>query len=93
MLAKIPIDLAKLKGKERDKEILRLGLIAELDAINLYEQLSLMASSSDVKKVLKNIANDEKTHVGEFQALLLLLDKDQAKELKKGLKEVKDLLK
>ncbi len=37
MLSIIPIDLNKIKKEDIDKEILRLGIIAELDAVNLYE--------------------------------------------------------
>ncbi len=39
MLSKIPIELAKIKKENVDKEILRAAVIAELDAINLYEQI------------------------------------------------------
>lgn len=74
-----------------DKEILRLGIIAELDAINLYEQLAIKTKDNKIKKVLLDIAKEEKTHTGEFQALLLKLDKEQVKELKEGEKEVKEL--
>jgi len=34
---------------------------------------------------------EKKTHVGEFQALLLKYDKDQVKELENGRKEVQGL--
>jgi rubrerythrin len=49
---------------------LRSGIIAELDAINLYEQMAALASKESLRKVLLDIAKEEKTHVGEFQALL-----------------------
>ncbi len=39
MSSQIPINLEKIKKEDLDKEILRVGLIAKLDAINLYEQL------------------------------------------------------
>jgi len=88
MLSKIPADLSKLSKENLKKEILRLGLIAELDAINLYEQLAAMTDDADIKKVILDIAKEEKTHVGEFQALLLKEDPQQVKELEEGLKEV-----
>lgn len=91
MLATSPIDLEKVKKKDLDKEILRLGMIAELDAVSLYEQLAANTANRNLKKILLDIAKEEKTHVGEFQALLLKLDKEQVKELKKGKKEVKEL--
>lgn len=88
MLSKMPIDLKKVKKANLDKEILRVGMIAELDAVSLYEQLAAMTANKDIKKVLLEIAKEEKTHIGEFQALLLKQDKEQAKELEKGRKEV-----
>ena len=92
MMSKIPIkeDLSKMNKEEIDKEILREGIIAELDAINLYEQLAAMAVDENIRKILLDIAKEEKTHVGEFQALLLNRDKQQAEELEAGKKEVKE---
>lgn len=92
MLSKIPIDLEKIGKKNIDVEILRAGLIAELDAINLYEQMAALATDEVIKKILLDIAKEEKTHVGEFQALLLERDKEQAKELEEGKKEVEEEL-
>jgi len=91
MLAQSPLDLKRVKKKDLDKEILRLGMIAELDAVSLYEQLAAMTQNRQMKKVLLDIAKEEKTHMGEFQTLLLKLDREQVKELKKGEKEVKEL--
>jgi len=91
MLAQSPLDLKKVNKKDLDKEILRLGMIAELDAVSLYEQLAAMTQNRQMKKVLLDIAKEEKTHMGEFQALLLKLDREQVKELKEGEKEVKEL--
>ena len=93
MLSKIPIDLQKIKKDDLDKEILRAAIIAELDAINLYEQMADMTRNANIKKVLLDIAREEKTHVGEFQALLLMEDTEQAQELQEGKSEVQELLK
>lgn len=90
MLSQIPFDLKKIKEKDIDQEILRAGIIAELDAINLYEQMAAVAQDQNIKKILLDIAKEEKTHVGEFQALLLNRDKEQIKELEEGKKEVKE---
>jgi rubrerythrin len=92
MLSQIPINLSKVAKQDIDKEILRTAVIAELDAINLYEQMAGLAESANLKKLLLEIAREEKTHVGEFQALLLKEDKEQVKELAKGKKEVEELL-
>jgi len=77
--------------KDSDKEILRLSIISELDAINLYEQFSNKVKDSELKKVLLDIAKEEKTHVGEFQALLEKIDLEHTRELKSGAKEVEKL--
>jgi hypothetical protein len=45
MLSKIPIRLEKIKKEDLDKEILRAGIMAELDAINLYEQMAAMTEN------------------------------------------------
>jgi len=92
MLSKIPIDLERIKKEGLDKEILRAAIIAELDAVNLYEQMADMTRNGNIRKVLLDIAREEKTHVGEFQALLLVEDKEQVQELEEGKKEVQELL-
>ena len=91
MLSKLPIDLEKVSKENIDTEILRAGIIAELDAINLYEQMAALAQSDHIKHILLDIAKEEKTHVGEFQALLLKMDQEQVKELEEGKKEVDEL--
>ncbi|MBN1134886.1 MAG: rubrerythrin [Methanosarcinaceae archaeon] len=92
MLSKIPIDLAKSKPEILDQEILRAGIIAELDAINLYLQMADMTKNKDIKTILFDIAKEEKTHIGEFQTLLLRIDPEQVSELEAGRKEVEDEL-
>jgi rubrerythrin len=92
MLSKIPIDLERIRKDALDKEILRSAIIAELDAINLYEQMADMTRNGNIRKVLLDIAREEKTHVGEFQALLLIEDKEHVQELEEGKKEVRELL-
>ena len=92
MLSTIPINIEKVKKEDLDKEILRVGIIAELDAINLYEQMAAMTENENIKKILLDIAKEEKTHVGEFQTLLLKEDTEQEKELEEGKKEVNELM-
>ncbi|MFN4111197.1 MAG: ferritin family protein, partial [Ignavibacteria bacterium] len=84
MLSKMPIQLSKIKKDDIDREILRAGIIAELDAINLYEQMAAMTDNKKIRKVLLDVAKEEKTHVGEFQTLLLMFDKEQKKEMEQG---------
>lgn len=93
MLSMIPIDIEKIAQDVRDREILRTAIIAELDAVSLYEQLAAMTKDKSIKVVFMDVAKEEKTHVGEFQALLLKLDREQEKELAEGKKEVDELTK
>jgi rubrerythrin len=88
MMAKTPVNLEKIGKEDLNKEILRTGVIAEMDAINLYEQMAALTTKVSIKKVLLDIAKEEKTHVGEFLTLLLEEDREQQKELEEGKKEV-----
>jgi len=91
MLSKIPINLDQVKKEDLDREILRVEIIAELDAINLYEQMAAVAGNEIIKRILLDIAKEEKTHVGEFLALLLKMDEEQVKELEEGKEEVEEM--
>lgn len=91
MMSEIPIKLKMAKKEDIDKEVLRAAVMAELDAISLYEQLAEITGNDLVRKVFREVAREEKTHVGEFQTLLLEIDKEQAEELEKGKKEVEEL--
>ena len=92
MFSHVPLDLNKLDEKDVEKEILRVAIMAELDAINLYEQMANFTKNKAIKDVLIDVANEEKTHVGEFITLLLKLDEKQVEELEKGKKEVEEIL-
>ncbi len=92
MLSKLPIDLNKVNKSNIDKEILRAGMIAELDAVSFYEQMADLTENENIKKVLLDIAREEKAHIGEFETLLSMIDKEQEEETEKGKKEVEELL-
>jgi len=92
MLSKIPFDISKIEEKDLDKQILRVAIIAELDAINLYEQLAAMTEDENLKAVFLDIAREEKTHVGEFLTMLLMKDEEQEEELETGEEEVEEIL-
>jgi hypothetical protein len=68
---------------------LRNAIAAEIDAVNLYEQMAEDTEDEKVKKVLLDVAKEEKTHIGEFSTLLLKVDPEQAKEMKNGAVEVR----
>ncbi len=88
----MPFELSKLSGRELDAAILMTGIMAELEAVNLYVQLAAMAGSEAVREVLLDIAREEKTHIGEFLTLLKTIDEELARELERGSEEVRELM-
>lgn len=82
MMAENPLDVKDLKPFERAREILRASLIAELDAISLYEQFASNASPA-IKRVLNEVNKDEKEHFRLFLKALIQLDPEQAEEVSK----------
>jgi len=92
LLSSIPTDLSNIPPNKIDYEILRLAIIAELDAVNLYEQLSEKTKNENIKKLLLDIAKEEKVHVGEFQELLNQTDSENIPSLEDGEKELNDLI-
>ncbi|MCC6003488.1 MAG: rubrerythrin [Thermofilum sp.] len=93
MLAKNPLEMPPEKKLTREGLIqaIRLSVIAELDAINLYLQFASATDDPLARKVFEDIAREEKTHVGEFLALLEKMDIEQVKELEKGRREVSEM--
>ncbi|MCW4015808.1 MAG: rubrerythrin [Candidatus Bathyarchaeota archaeon] len=92
MLSEKPIKIEKVGKKFTDREILRLAIIAELDAVSLYEQLAAATENESLREVLLDVAKEEKTHMGEFHTLLLREDKEQVEELQRGKEEVEEEL-
>lgn len=93
MLSKHPLDLPTDRKLRKDEvlDALRLSIIAELDAISLYLQIARSIDDERIRRVFEDVAKEEKTHVGEFLALLKELDAEQASELREGEKEVAEL--
>ncbi|MDA8171134.1 MAG: hypothetical protein M0033_07750 [Nitrospiraceae bacterium] len=77
--------------EDADRQFLRLSIMAELDAINLYEQIAGLTKNEDLRKVMLDVAREEKTHMGEFHSMLMLFDGEQAEEMEKGVLEVEEI--
>ncbi len=93
MLSKNPLDIPRDRKLSKDEiaQALRWAIMAELDAVNFYMQFANAVDDEVVKRVFLDIAREEKTHVGEFLALLLKLDPEMASELEAGRREVEEL--
>lgn len=92
MLSQVPVEIKRIEKEEIDKQALRVALIGELDAINLYEQLGAETDNKNIRKMFMDIAKEEKTHVGEIETLLIKLDEEQKKELDAGREEVEEMM-
>lgn len=92
LMSSIPVSqtLSNVKQEDINKEILRAAIISEYDAINLYEQLSARADNPRLKVLLLDIAKEEKTHVGEFEEMLRVIDREQEEESINGAEEVQE---
>jgi rubrerythrin len=76
LLSEVPIDLDRIKQGDINKETLRAAIIAELDAVNLYEEMANLTENEDLKTVLLDIAREEKVHVAMFQSVLIEVDEE-----------------
>ncbi len=77
----------KLTNAELIRAI-RFMVAAEYEAIQLYMQLAESTDNRLAIKVLKDIADEERVHAGEFLRLLHELEPDEAKFYAEGAKEV-----
>jgi rubrerythrin len=78
---------ANVKNFTSDSEIIRLAIQAELDAINLYEQLSTKTNNEQIEKILLDIAFEEKVHVEELNLLLQQIDSEYVEATEEAEKE------
>ena len=88
------LDNVKTIGPLSERELTRAirdAIIAEEDAVKQYETIVDSTSNAVVKKVLQDIANEEKVHVGELQALLAMLLPDEQAFLDEGAGEVEEM--
>jgi len=70
---------------------IRLNIAAEEEAVHLYQAHADATDHPLAKKVLLDIADEERVHAGEFQRLLNILLDDEEELLAKGAAEVDEL--
>ncbi|MDY6830489.1 MAG: ferritin family protein [Thermodesulfobacteriota bacterium] len=69
---------------------IRFMVAAEYEAIQLYMQLAESTDNRMAIGVLKDIADEERVHAGEFLRLLYELDPDEAAFYAEGAEEVEE---
>jgi len=79
----------KLTNEELIRAI-RFMVAAEYEAIQLYRQLAESTDNKLAQDVLKDIADEERVHAGEFLRLLKELAPDEEKYYREGAKEVEE---
>ena len=70
----------------------RYTMAAEFEAVQLYMQLAESTDDKIAAAVLKDIADEERVHAGEFLRLLIHLAPDEEKFYAKGAVEVEELM-
>ena len=76
--------------KEELIRAIRFMVAAEYEAIQLYMQLAESTDNKLAIEVLKDIADEEKVHAGEFLRLLKELAPDEEKFYAEGAEEVEE---
>lgn len=72
---------------------IRYTVAAEYEAIQLYMQLADSVDDELAVRVLRDIADEERVHAGEFLRLLRHLAPDEEKFYSEGSKEVEEMMK
>ena len=73
--------------KKRLAIAIREKLNEENDAINSYLSLAFHIDDPEIKRIIEDIANEEKVHVGELQEILYNLDPNELMKEKEGRRE------
>ena len=76
LLSEVPAYIKNTRPEDLDKEILRAAMIAELDAVNIYEQMANLTKNEEIRKILLDVAREEKVHIAMFETVLLLTDRE-----------------
>ena len=88
-----PFSGLKKERKVTHEELIRairFMISAEYEAIQLYMQLAESIDNKLAQEVLKDIADEERVHAGEFLRLLKELAPDEEKFYAEGYKEVEE---
>jgi len=71
---------------------IRFMVAAEYEAVQLYMQLADSTDDKLAQEVLKDIADEERVHAGEFLRLLKQLAPDEEKFYEEGAEEVQEII-
>lgn len=90
-LASMGVKIKTDEMNAKDKNRLRRAINAELEAINMYEEIADNTEDPRIEKVFRHIAEEEKHHIAEFGITLRGEDDEQLDADEKGLEEVREI--
>lgn len=71
---------------------IRFMVAAEYEAVQIYVQLAESVDNALAVKVLREIADEERVHAGEFLRLLAELAPDEERLYRDGAREVEEII-
>ncbi|GEM_PF-1193992 len=86
------LSLGRKVSKDELIRSIRYFIAAEYEAIQLYMQIAEATEDELAQAVLKDIADEEKVHAGEFLRLLHHLDPDEKDFYEEGIEEVEEIM-
>ena len=88
-------DLAHDRGLTQEELVraIRFMVAAEYEAIQLYMQLAESIDDEVAVEVLRDIADEERVHAGEFLRPLTHLEPDEERFYAEGAEEVEEFIK
>jgi rubrerythrin len=97
----MPVFGAPFSGLASDRKLtdaelvraMRFAVATEFEATQLYMQLAESTNNKLAVAVLKEVADEERVHAGEFLRVLQELAPDEAKFYAEGAKEVEEKMK
>ncbi len=78
--------------KEELIQAIRLNIAGELEAIYVYDAHIQATDDEFAKKVIADIRDEEKAHIGELMTLLKYLDPTEAELFAEGEEEVREMM-
>ena len=90
-----PLNVQEPDGKLSLNELIaavRQSIIAEQDAIVLYETYANATDNKNAKEIFEHVVEDEKHHLGEFQVLLESIVPDEIEQVQKGREEADTII-
>ena len=91
----VPFGVKKSDRKLNHDELvraIRFSIASEYEAIQIYEEIAESIDDEKAQKILNEVANDERVHVGNLSYLLNQLSPKDEKSIKEGIDEAKKIM-